>query len=714
MFQGKTLSISALGNGLAELNFDNKGHSVNVFNKVTVGELTAALDVLEAATDIKGVLVTSGKAVFIVGADVSEFAEAFAGDRQAVRNHIWPNNQNFNRLEALPFPVVVAINGFALGGGFEFCLACDYRVMSTAARIGFPEVGLGLIPGWGGTVRAPRLAGFAKGVEAVAFGAQLKADAALDTGMVDAVAEPETLRDQALAMLNKAVAGELDVQARRSQKTGPVAVDPTALAEASQALAAAAAKQFGPNYPAGDVAVAMMTKAAPLARDQALEAEFEAFVGLAQSPQGRALVGNFTSDQFLSAVAKKYAAKATVKTAQAGVLGAGIMGGGIAYQNALKGIPSVMKDIAQPALDLGMNEAKTLLGRQVSRGKMAQAKADAILASIEPTLDYGALASVDLIVEAVVEKEVVKKAVLAEVEQLVSANTLLASNTSSLSVTKLAEVLQRPENFCGIHFFNPVHAMPLVEVVRGEKTSDDTVARAVAYVLTIGKKPVVVKDCPGFLVNRTLFMYFGGFHMLMREGADHVQVDQAMEKWGWPMGPAYLSDVVGLDTAVHAGDVVANGFADRLLLDYKSTTHALVEAGRFGQKNGKGYYKFEKNDKGRLEKLVDSEVKALFAPHVAATRSFNDEEIVARVMIPMATEMARCLEEGIAGSPQEADQALLSGLGFPAFRGGICRWMDELGLAEICAMADKYAHLGGMYHPTETMRAMARDGKTYY
>jgi 3-hydroxyacyl-CoA dehydrogenase/enoyl-CoA hydratase/3-hydroxybutyryl-CoA epimerase/enoyl-CoA isomerase len=278
----------------------------------------------------------------------------------------------------------------------------------------------------------------------------------------------------------------------------------------------------------------------------------------------------------------------------------------------------------------------------------------------------------------------------------------------------LAEALQRPENFCGIHFFNPVHAMPLVEVVVGEKTSDDTVSRAVSYVLAIGKKPVVVKDCPGFLVNRTLFMYFGGFHMLMREGADHEQVDQAMETWGWPMGPAYLSDVVGLDTAVHAGDVVADGFADRLLLDYKSSTHVMVEAGRFGQKNGRGYYKFEKNDKKRLEKLVDPETKALLADYVAAPKSFSEEEIVARMMIPMATEMARCLEEGVVGSPQEADQALLYGLGFPPFRGGICRWMDEVGLAKICAMADKFSHLGGMYHPTEAMRAMAKEGKTYY
>ena len=586
--------------------------------------------------------------------------------------------------------------------------------MSTAARIGFPEVGLGLIPGWGGTVRAPRLAGFGNGVQWVAFGAQYGADAAADAAMVDAVAAPDALRDKALEILAKARAGELNTERRRTLKTSPVAIDEDQLAETSRSLADEAMKKFGPNYPAGSVAVEMMTKAAPMTRDEALEAEFEAFVGLAQSPQGRALVGNFTNDQYLTSVAKKYARQASVKTQKAGVLGAGIMGGGIAYQNALKGIPSVMKDIDQKALDLGIGEAKSLLERRVSRGKMTEAKAEAVLKSIEPTLDYAPLKDVDLVVEAVVEKEAVKKSVLAEVEGMVADNVLLASNTSSISITGLGQALKRPENFCGIHFFNPVHAMPLVEVVTGDKTSGDTVARGVAYVLAIGKKPVVVKDCPGFLVNRTLFMYFGGFHMLMREGADHTELDRVMEQWGWPMGPAYLSDVVGLDTAVHAGDVVAEGFADRLKLDYKSSTHVMVENGRYGQKNGKGYYKFEKNDKGRLQKLEDPETRALLADHVAGPGSFSDDEIVARMMIPMATEMARCLEEGIVGSPQEADQALIYGLGFPTFRGGICRWMDEVGLAEICAMADKYAHLGGMYHPTETMRAMARDGKTYY
>ncbi|MEX2488518.1 MAG: 3-hydroxyacyl-CoA dehydrogenase NAD-binding domain-containing protein, partial [Pseudomonadales bacterium] len=471
-------SITRLDNGLCELNFDNGDGSVNVFNRQTVNELSQALDHLEKSEGITGLLVTSGKNVFIVGADITEFTHAFSGDQTAVRGHMWPNNENFNRLEALPFPVVVAINGYALGGGFEFCLACDFRVMSSAAVAGFPEVSLGLIPGWGGTARTPRLAGFEKGVQWVAQGAHQNADTALNDGLVDAVASPETLRDDALALLEDAIAGKREYQSGRKRKLAPLDIDNADLSEQSEAALKQLTKQFGPHYPAHRVAVEVITKAASMVRDDALEAEFDAFIGLAQSPEGRALVGNFLNDQYMNGVAKKYASSATVKTRRAGVLGAGIMGGGIAWQNAYKGIPSVMKDIDQQALDQGMEEARGLLARQTSRGRLSEEQAESILNDIQPTLEYEPLADVDLVIEAVVEKEAVKKTVLSEVEALVEDDTLLASNTSSISISGLASALQRPENFCGIHFFNPVHAMPLVEVVRGDKTVDETVARA--------------------------------------------------------------------------------------------------------------------------------------------------------------------------------------------------------------------------------------------
>ncbi|MFA5549397.1 MAG: fatty acid oxidation complex subunit alpha FadB [Porticoccaceae bacterium] len=713
MFQGKTLSISKLDDGLAELRFDNSGKPVNLFNGETVAELGAALGVLETAVDVRGLLVTSGKKVFIAGADITEFEGAFGAAKAELKAFLWPNNANLNRLEALPFPVVVAINGFALGGGFEFCLACDCRVMAAGAQVGFPEVGLGILPGWGGTVRAARLAPFATAVEWVASGAQYRAADALAAGLVDAVAEADQLVDEALALLRRCVTGELDYRARRVAKQGPVVVDAD-FAAAATALREQVARKAGKHYPAPLVAVDAMIRSVGLARDEALAEEFEAFDYLARTPVARALIGNFLGDQKLAAVARQYAAASPAPATRVAVLGAGIMGGGIAFQNALKGFSVMMKDINQTALDLGMREAAGLLDKRVERGAMSRAKADEVLSRIQPTLDYAGIDQCEMVIEAVVEKEPVKKAVLAEVENLVPASTVLASNTSSILISSIATALARPENFCGLHFFNPVHAMPLVEVVRGEKTSEQSVARGVAHVIGMGKKAVVVNDCNGFLVNRVLFPYFAGFNLLMRDGADFEQLDRVMEDWGWPMGPAYLLDVIGIDVAVHAADVVAAGYPDRLTMDFPQASHLMYQNQRFGQKNGRGFYRYEKDARGKPTKVADPEAWQLLEPHVAPRRQFDDQEIIARMMTPMCTELARCLDEKVVDSPAEADMALLYGIGFPRFRGGIFRWLDEVGAADFCAMADRYGHLGGLYQPTASMRDMAARGGRYY
>ena len=714
MFQGKTLTLKALDAGLVELRFDNGDKPVNLFNRETVGELTAALDTLEKASAVTGLLVTSGKKVFIAGADITEFGSAFKGSRDEMKAFIGHNNTNFNRLEALPFPVVAAINGFALGGGFEFCLACDYRVMSSSAQVGFPEVGLGIVPGWGGTVRAPRIAAFETAVQWVTSGGQYRAKDALASGLVDEVVEPEALADAALALLSRCVSGELDYRQRRLAKQGAVGVEDDNFATLVAGLREQVARKAGKHYPAPVAALDAMVRAYALNRDQALDAEFDAMYDLASNAAARALIGNFVGDQKLAAVARRYAAASPKPAARVAVLGAGIMGGGIAFQNALKGFSVLMKDITQDALDLGMREARSLLDKRVARGAMSAEAADEVLARIQPSLEYTGIEQCEIVIEAVVEKEAVKKIVLAEVEKLVPATTVLASNTSSILISSIATALERPENFCGLHFFNPVHAMPLVEVVRGEKSSEESIARATAHVLGMGKKAVVVNDCNGFLVNRVLFPYFAGFNLLVRDGADFEQVDRVMEEWGWPMGPAYLLDVIGIDVAVHAADVVAAGFPDRLTMDFPQASHLMYQHQRFGQKNGQGFYRYERDEKGRMAKTSGPEARAILAPHAAPQRDFSDEEIIARMMVPMATEMARCLDEKVVGSAAEADMSLLYGLGFPRFRGGICRWLDEVGLAAFCDMADRYAELGGLYHPTASMRAMAAKGESYY
>ncbi|RYZ62699.1 MAG: fatty acid oxidation complex subunit alpha FadB, partial [Proteobacteria bacterium] len=288
------------------------------------------------------------------------------------------------------------------------------------------------------------------------------------------------------------------------------------------------------------------------------------------------------------------------------------------------------------------------------------------------------------------------------------------SNTSTISITRLAEGLKRPENFCGMHFFNPVHKMALVEIIRGAKTSDATIATAVAYSSAIGKTPVVVNDCPGFLVNRVLFPYFGGFMLLVRDGVEFTRIDKVMEKFGWPMGPAYLLDVVGIDTANHALEVMSQGFPDRMKYDFKTAIDVQYAAKRFGQKNGKGFFSYRTDPKGKPVKEVDGEIAGILKPIVTSSATVSDEEIIERMMLPMIFECSRCLEENIVESPLEVDMSLIYGLGYPPFRGGALQTADAWGAGKLVTLADKYKSLGKMYEATNQIKKQATEKKGFY
>jgi len=714
IYQSDALSLQRHDNDVVELCFDLKGESVNKFDQLTVQSLTEALDALDGESGVKGLLVTSAKGVFIVGADITEFTSLFSSASDDIAGFTAQNNGNFNRLQNLPYPTLAVINGFAMGGGLEICLACDLRVMSSAAKIGLPESKLGILPGWGGTVRLPRLIGVDEAVMWMATGQEQRADAALKAGAVDAVAAPEQLRDVALATLTQAIDGRLDTATRRAAKSSPLPLNDTEAMMAFFTIKAMVGQQAGRHYPAPVKIVDVIEKARGLGLEEALKVEAEGFAELATTPVAAALVGVFLNDQLLSKKAKGWEKKATKAVERAAVLGAGIMGGGIAYQSALKGVPIKMKDINQAGIDLGLSEANKLLAKRVARGRMTADAMGQVLTSIDPQLSYDGFEDVDIVVEAVVENPKVKHAVLAETEKHLRPDAILASNTSTISIDFLAEALERPENFCGMHFFNPVHAMPLVEVIRGEKTSDEAIARTVAYANRMGKKAVVVNNCPGFLVNRVLFPYFDGFSKLVRDGADFQAVDKVMEQWGWPMGPAYLTDVVGIDTGVHAAGVMAEGFPDRMTLDFKAGTELMFENDRLGQKNGKGFYAYVPDKRGKPKKTVDDTTYEILAPHVAERTEFSRDDIVFRMMLPMCTELARCLEEGIVGSAAEADLALLYGIGFPPFRGGIFRWMDTIGMQTIADQSEKFASLGKAYELTDGMRAKLDAGETYY
>jgi len=713
LYQGETLSLRWLDDGIAELVFDAPG-SVNKLDTKTVASLGEAISVLEKQTDLKGLLLTSAKPAFIVGADITEFLSLFAAPAEKLEQWLNFANSIFNRLEDLPVPTLAAISGYALGGGCECVLATDLRIATPDTRIGLPETRLGIMPGFGGSVRLPRLLGADSALEIIAAGKDVDASRALAIGLVDAVVATEKLRDGAIAMLKEAIAEPQSWRARRQPKLEPLKLSAIEATMSFTIAKGMVIQTAGKHYPAPIRAVKTIEAAAGLTRDAALKLETQAFVPLARSNEARALVGIFLNDQYLKSKAKKLT-RDIATPQQAAVLGAGIMGGGIAYQSASKGVPVIMKDINQKSLNLGVNEAAKLLNKQLERGKIDGMKLASVIATIQPTLDYNGFERVDVVVEAVVENPKVKAAVLAETESKVRDDTILASNTSTIPISYLAKSLQRPENFCGMHFFNPVHRMPLVEVIRGEKTSEATLAKVVAWASKMGKTPIVVNDCPGFFVNRVLFPYFAGFSLLLRDGADFRQIEKVMEKkFGWPMGPAWLLDVVGIDTAHHAQSVMADGFPERMKKDYRDAIDVLFDEGRYGQKNQLGFYRWQTDAKGKTKKVDDADVGSLLQNVSQPTREFSDEEIIARMMIPMINEVVRCLEEGIIASPAEADMALVYGLGFPPFHGGVFRYLDTQGNAQFADQARQFASLGALYQLPAGLEAKAQRNECWY
>ena len=710
IYQANTLQVKELQDGIAELSFCAPA-SVNKLDLATLESLDKALDALKAHAGLRGLILTSNKDAFIVGADITEFLGLFAKPEAELDEWLRFANSIFSKLEDLPVPTLSMMRGHALGGGCECVLATDFRIGDKTTSIGLPETKLGIMPGFGGCVRLPRVIGADSAMEVITQGKACRADEALKIGLLDAIVETDQLLESAINTVSLAANEKLDWQLRRKQKTSALSLSKLEAMMSFTMAKGLVAQKAGPHYPAPITSVIAIEEAARSDRDAALDIERKHFIKLAKSEEAIALVGLFLNDQYIKGLAKKAGKSATKDTQRAAVLGAGIMGGGIAYQSALKGVPVMMKDIAQASLDLGMNEASKLLNKRLSRGRLDGFKMAGILSSITPSLHYAGVEQSDV----VVENPKVKAAVLSEVEGLVSEDTVLTSNTSTIPINLLAKSLKRPENFCGMHFFNPVHRMPLVEIIRGEHTSEETINRVVAYAAKMGKSPIVVNDCPGFFVNRVLFPYFGGFSMLLRDGADFTKIDKVMErKFGWPMGPAYLLDVVGLDTAHHAQAVMAQGFPERMGKEGRDAIDALYVAEKYGQKNGSGFYTYSVDKRGRPKKTFSEDILPILADVCQAPQDFDDQTIIQRVMIPMINEVVLCLEEGIIATPQEADMALVYGLGFPPFRGGVFRYLDSVGIGNFVEMAKGYQDLGAMYQVPQLLLDMAEKGESFY
>jgi 3-hydroxyacyl-CoA dehydrogenase/enoyl-CoA hydratase/3-hydroxybutyryl-CoA epimerase/enoyl-CoA isomerase len=713
IFSGNAIKVDFIQDSIANLVFDLEGESINKLSKAVVSQLDEAVSAIEDNESIKALIISSNKDVFIVGADVTEFLGFFKLPEKEFVHWLQSTQTLFNRIEDLPMPTVTAINGYALGGGCELALTTDYRVMAKTARIGLPEVKLGIFPGWGGSVRLPRLIGADNALDWICSGDQKKADEAFKCHAVDSIVDVDQLMDAAMHIVQQCLEGKLDYQERKQEKRQPLQLNQLESIMAFESAKAVVAAKAGRHFPAPIAAIETVQHHASMLRDEAMQVEAHGFVKMAKTTVARNLVGLFLNDQRIKKVSRAYIKKA-LPVKQAAVLGAGIMGGGIAYQSACKDIPIIMKDIKQEALELGKSEAGGLLLKQVKRGKIKPEDVTDTLAKIDTTLSYGDFANTDLVVEAVIENKNIKSSVLAEVEQEVKSDCILTSNTSTISITELALSLQRPENFCGMHFFNPVYRMPLVEVIRGEKSSEAAIATTVAYAEAMGKTPIVVNDCAGFLVNRVLFPYFAGFDALVRDGIEIQRIDKIMENFGWPMGPAYLLDVVGIDTAHHASEVMAEAYPDRMNKEFKSATDALYETERYGQKNNVGFYKYELDKRGKQKKIADENAVRIIETVRVNTFEVSDEEIVDRMMIPMCMETVRCVEEGVVDHPLDADMGLILGIAFPTFRGGALRYIEEMGLQDFCERAEKYSHISPIYAPTKGLLSMAKKKETFY
>ncbi|UCV02151.1 fatty acid oxidation complex subunit alpha FadB [Dechloromonas denitrificans] len=714
MFTGQCIKLSRLDGDIAQLVFDRQGETINKLDRTTLLELARVVALLAADSSIRGVLVSSAKDKFIVGADIKEFGELFSRDDSELDAHMKWANRIFCDFEDLPVPSVVAINGMALGGGLEFALSGTLRMMADDALIGLPEVSLGLFPGYGGTVRLSRLAGAEVAVDWIVSGKPRRAAEALAGGVVDAVSPADLLLAQAAELLRQAISGEIDADACRRKKLGALPGDKASRdAIFSQALARLS-KSIGQHQPAARMAVEALAQGADCVRDGALDYERQALIRVAKTQAADAMIQAFHNQQALKKLFNRHRANARPVKAAA-VLGAGIMGGGIAYTSASKGVPVRLKDISQGQLDLGIAEASKQIGRQIKSGRLSEDKGQKVLASILPQLDYAGFADRDVVVEAVVENLKIKHAVLAELETVVGPNTIIASNTSSLRIDEIAAPLQRPESFVGMHFFNPVPVMALVEIIKGSRTSEVAVSTAVDYAVSMGKTPIVVQDCPGFLVNRILTPYVRAFIDLVADGVDFVRIDRVMEDFGWPMGPAYLMDVVGIDTGCHVFDVISAGYPEHMPKQERNALAVMVANKRYGQKNGIGFYRYENDPNGKPKKTVaEDSYQLLKSIQSAQPKEVSDQEISERMMLSSILEAARALEGGVVATAGELDVAMLLGIGYPPYLGGPLKYVDWLGLPKIVELGEKYAHLGPQYRVTEKIRQMAAGGVRFY
>lgn len=720
----KHFKLDLDSDGIALITFDSPGRSMNVLSGDVVEEIAQFTAKIIEDDAIKGAVITSGKPAFCAGADLEEMGGHLASvqglmkkDPEAAKAKLFESafglNKAYRALETCGKPVAAALNGLALGGGFELVLACTGRFIASdnpKAKVGLPEALIGLLPGAGGTQRLPRLVGLMNAAGVLMQGKQLDAKTATAQGIFHGSVPAAELIDTAKKWCLENPKAKQPWDADKFRFPGGAPFSPKGYPMFAGANAMIRKESFG-NYPAMGNILKCVYEGSLVPMDAALRIESRYFCDLLLRPESHNMIRSlFQSKQALEKGEARPAGQTKGEIKKVGVIGAGFMGAGVAYVSAMSGIEVVLIDRDQEGADKGKQLTIDEQAKRVKRGRTTQEKADAVAARITPSTDYALLKDVDLIVEAVFENSELKAKITKMGEDVIGKTAIFGSNTSTIPITDLAKASSRPENFIGIHFFSPVHKMMLVEIIKGEKTSDYAISRAIDFVTKIRKVPIVVEDTRGFYANRCVMRYISEGLNMLSEGVKPALIENAAKMAGMPVGPLSLQDEVAIDLAYKVmQQTKADLGKDYVVGKMDPIIDAMYNAERLGRKNEKGFYVYKGREKELWSELGQFAVDGLQDPQP------NVQDVKDRILYTQAIEASRTMAEGIVHDPREADLGSIFGWGFAPFSGGAISFIDTIGAKAFVARADELAKAyGSQFEVPDLMREMAKSGQTFY
>lgn len=703
--------------GIAELKFNLQGEKVNKFSPQVLEDLETHVDRLMENRSIKALKITSGKEdVFIAGADLHSFEKVF-NDPEAAQNIMELGQRVFSKIEKLPFPTIAVIHGACLGGGVECALSCKYRIVSDhpKTQLGLPEVTIGIFPGWGGTQRLPRLIGLAEGLNMILTGKTVPAIKAYKLHLADAIAAweflPEKTDEFIKSILTKEGAAKvLERRKKLSLVNKLLQNNPVGRSFLFKKSKESILERTKGHYPAPLIALGVVEKSYTLPLEEGLKIERQTFID--SIPNGFQISKYLIALFFIQEAAKKDpglppgAKPKEVKSAA--VLGAGTMGASLAWLLADRHIPTRLKDISWDLIGKGLSTVMGLFKKGLKAKKIKPNELDLRFQLISGTIDYSGFQHVDFVIEAATENLDLKRKIFKEVEDAVSDKAIIVSNTSSLTIDDMCKEMKHPERFAGMHFFNPVHKMPLVEVVAGSKTSPEALATTVDLAKKMGKTPIVVGDCNGFLVNRILTQGSNENMFIFEEGYSMEALNKALLDFGMPMGPFALVDEIGIDVIYKVGKTLEEAYGERMRTP--KILQLMYEKNYLGKKNGKGFYIY-KGKNSTLNPDISNLLKAVGCPK----NTHHPEDILPRSLYGMINEASRCLEEKIIQKPEFLDLCMIMGTGFPPFRGGLLRYADEVGAPTIVSTLKRFEReYGPRFKPSNLLEQMAKENKKFY